>query len=84
MVDVAFCAVLHQPWRIRRYNFLEIGDHKKYFDDHLNGRLFERISNKCYLPTLKMLKDLAEDHKEFKVNLSFTGKTRAFEYTRRN
>ncbi|MBR9682007.1 MAG: polysaccharide deacetylase family protein, partial [Candidatus Altiarchaeota archaeon] len=73
MVDVAFCAILHQPWRIRRYSFLEIGEHKGYFDDPLNGRLFERISNKCYLPALKMLKDLAEDHKEFKVNLSFTG-----------
>lgn len=73
MVDVAFCAILHQPWRIRRYNFLEIGDHNKYFNDALNKRLFERIARKSYIPALTMLKDLAEEYKEFKVSLSFTG-----------
>ncbi len=73
MADVAFCAVLHQPWRIRRYSFLNIGEHKDYFNDALNKSLFERISRKCYLPALKLLKDLSEDYKDFKVNLSFTG-----------
>ncbi|HDR53722.1 MAG TPA: alpha-amylase [archaeon] len=73
MTNLAFCAVLHQPLRIRRYSFLEIGDHRSYFNDALNRRLFERISRKSYLPTLGMLKDLAEDYKDFKINISFTG-----------
>lgn len=72
MHKVAFCAVLHQPWRINQYTFFEIGHHKHYFDDRLNKRLFERIARKSYLPTLKIMKDLCEDT-EFKVNLSMTG-----------
>ncbi|MBR9680740.1 MAG: alpha-amylase [Candidatus Altiarchaeota archaeon] len=72
MHNAAFCAVLHQPWRINQYTFFDIGHHKHYFNDGLNKRLFERIARKSYLPTLKIMKDLCEDN-EFKVNLSMTG-----------
>lgn len=72
MHRTAFCSVLHQPWRISKYSFFDIGSHKNYFDDNLNKRLFERVARKSYLPTLKILKDLCEDT-EFKVNLSLTG-----------
>ncbi len=70
--QVAFCAVLHQPWRIARYTFFDIGHHRNYFDDALNRRLFERIARKSYLPALKLMKELCEDA-GFRVNLSITG-----------
>ncbi|MBR9679976.1 MAG: alpha-amylase [Candidatus Altiarchaeota archaeon] len=73
MVKLGFSAVLHQPWRIRKFNFLEIGQGKNYFDEELNKSLFKRISRKSYLPTLKIMTELAEDHKDFRINLSFTG-----------
>jgi len=69
---VAFCSVLHQPWRISKYSFFDIGHHKNYFDNHLNKRLFERVARKSYLPTLRIMKELCEDT-EFRVNLSMTG-----------
>ena len=72
MHKVAFSSVLHQPWRMSQYTFFDIGHHRKYFDNQLNRRLFERISRKSYIPTLKILKDLCEDG-GFKINLSLTG-----------
>ncbi len=72
MPEVIFGAVMHQPWRIRRFTFLEIGKHKNYFDDALNARIFRRVARKSYIPTLKLMRDLVEDD-GFKINLSFTG-----------
>ena len=72
MPKVAFCAVMHQPWRIRRYRFIDVGRHLDYFDEKLNRRIFERVARKSYIPALKIMKDLAEDT-PFKINLSFTG-----------
>ncbi len=73
MPKVAFSAVLHQPFRIRRYSFLEIGSHRDYFDEPLNRRIFERVARKCYIPALKILIDLAARYEDFKINLSLTG-----------
>jgi alpha-amylase len=72
MHKVAFCSVLHQPWRVSPYTFFDIGHHRHYFDNGLNKRLFERVARKSYIPTLKIMRDLCEDD-GFRVNLSFTG-----------
>ncbi len=48
-----------------------------YFDDQENGRIFNRVSSKCYLPTnsiiLDEIKRFQNTEKPFKVAYSFSG-----------
>jgi alpha-amylase len=45
-----------------------------YFDDRLNGKIFEKVAKKCYLPTNALLLDLIRRYNgKFKVSFSLTG-----------
>jgi len=45
-----------------------------YFNQTLNKNIFEKVANKCYLPTNNLLLKLIDQYKgEFKVSFSLTG-----------
>jgi alpha-amylase len=85
MTDVSLCFEVHQPTRLRR-NFFWGGSilrkvtsdlFSSYFDQSEDRRIFDRISNKCYLPANKVILESIErfknSEKPFKVAFSFSG-----------
>ncbi len=65
---------VHQPFRLRRYRFFEMGHEHYYYDDFMNESILRRIASNCYLPANKILLDLIRKHKgKFKVTFSLTG-----------
>ncbi len=65
---------VHQPYRLKRYRFFNIGEDNKYFDDFENRMHMQRIANNSYLYTNKILLDLIKKYKnKFKVSFSITG-----------
>ena len=50
MKTICFYFQIHQPFRLRRYRFFDIGNNHYYYDDFQNEEIFHRISEKCYLP----------------------------------
>ncbi len=69
---------VHQPYRVKRYRVFDIGNDSEYFNDEggsdLNNRkIVDKVANKSYRPTNKILKGLLDKHPEFRFNLSFSG-----------
>ncbi len=50
MTAVVFYFQVHQPYRLRRYTFFDIGAREDYFDDELNELVMRRVAERCYLP----------------------------------
>ncbi len=74
MVSVCFYLHMHQPYRIRRFSVFDIGQNHDYFNEEANKNYLERIKNKSYIPTNKILLDLVKSTgKRFKVAFSITG-----------
>ena len=72
MASVCFYFQVHQPNRLRHYNFLE--SYGTYFDDGKNAEVCRKVANKCYLPANQLMLELIEKHKgRFKIAYSVTG-----------
>lgn len=69
---------VHQPFRVKRYSIFQVGKDSNYFyddtDDRLSNRkILEKVSNKCYLPTNKLLLELIKKYPKFKISFSLSG-----------
>ena len=64
---------LHQPWRLARFRFLDLGSGRSYFDVDRNLAIFRGISERCYRPALDRLRALLDGDPDFRVSLSVTG-----------
>lgn len=74
MLYLIFYFQVHQPYRISKYQFFDIGTNKSYFDEELNSYIFNKVAERCYLPTNALIKDLIlESEGLFKVSYSITG-----------
>ncbi len=78
MPSVCFYFQVHQPYRIRKYTFFDIGKENAYFDgdgeNNLNNRfIMQKVAKKCYIPTNKLLFKLLKNHPEFRFTFSFSG-----------
>ncbi|MBP7834867.1 glycoside hydrolase family 57 protein [Candidatus Saccharibacteria bacterium] len=77
----AICLYLHvhQPFRIKHYTIFDAGDNHEYFDDNTDGALtnnkfiIDKVSEKSYIPTNKVLLDLLNKYPEFKLSMSISG-----------
>ncbi|MCA9324118.1 glycoside hydrolase family 57 protein [Candidatus Saccharibacteria bacterium] len=69
----------HQPWRVKPYSVFDAVTDHVYFNDEspdteTNNRfIIDKVSEKSYLPTNAVLKDLLLQYPNFKVSLSITG-----------
>lgn len=64
----------HQPNRLIPYDFFKIGEHAFYEDDELNGRVLSQVSERCYLPANRLMKQLIElSDGKFKFSLALSG-----------
>ncbi|HUX94466.1 MAG TPA: glycoside hydrolase family 57 protein [Bacteroidales bacterium] len=71
---ICFYFQVHQPFRLKRYRFFDLGHDHYYYDDYSNEAIMRKVAEKCYLPANKILLDLIEKHKgKFKVSFSISG-----------
>jgi alpha-amylase len=71
---ICFYFQVHQPFRLKRYRFFDLGHDHYYYDDFSNESIMRKVADKCYLPANKIIMDLIQKHKEkFKVTFSLTG-----------
>lgn len=78
MASICLYFHVHQPYRIKRYRFYDIGKDDNYFNeggesDLNNERILNKVAGKCYLPTNRLLLELLEQYPQFKVSFSITG-----------
>lgn len=74
MRSICFYFQVHQPFRLRRYRFFDIGENHYYFDDYSNKAIMKKIADKCYIPASKILLEQIKKHKgKFKVAFSISG-----------
>ncbi len=69
---------VHQPYRVKRYQVFDIGNDNQYFNDSSetdlnNRRIIEKVADKSYRPANRVLKELLDNHPEFRFALSFSG-----------
>ena len=64
---------LHQPWRLARFRYLDLGSGRSYFDLERNLGIFRGIAERCYRPAMDRLLRALETHPEFRLSLSITG-----------
>jgi alpha-amylase len=65
---------VHQPFRLKRYRFFDLGHDHYYYDDYSNESIMRKVAEKCYLPANKIILELIQKHKgKFKVTFSLSG-----------
>ena len=73
MIPVCLYFQVHQPYRLRRYNYFDVGREHRYFDETVNRDLLRRVCDRSYLPATAMLRRLLERHPRFAVSFSISG-----------
>jgi alpha-amylase len=74
MRSICLCFQVHQPVRLKKISFFDIGNCDYYYDDQNNEIILRRVTENCYLPTNKMILDLIKKHQSrFKVAFSISG-----------
>lgn len=74
MKNICLYFQLHQPVKLRRYRFFDIGNDHYYYDDYANESNINKLAHTCYLPTNKILLDLINKYKgKFSVAFSISG-----------
>lgn len=74
MKTICFYFQIHQPFRLKRYRFFDIGADHYYYDDFNNEEILTRIASRSYLPANQLLLEMIESNKgQFKVAFSISG-----------
>jgi alpha-amylase len=64
---------VHQPKRLKRIKFLDIGNSNSLFDEDLNHSIIKRVSENCYLPMNEKLLKLINRFPGIKICFSLSG-----------
>jgi alpha-amylase len=74
MIGVCLYFQVHQPNRLRKYTYFDIGQVHDYEDDIANREILLKVANKCYLPTNALLLKLIKRYPgRFKIGFSISG-----------
>lgn len=74
MPSVCLYLQVHQPSRLRKYSFFDVGSLHDYEDETENRRILDRVSEKCYLPAgALLLRLIGEYGGAFRVAFSLSG-----------
>ncbi len=74
MKTVCFYFQVHQPMRLRKYRFFDMGKSHNYLDDAANRSILQKVARRCYLPMNALLLRLIEENKgAFRVTFSVSG-----------
>jgi alpha-amylase len=71
---ICFYFQVHQPFRLKRYRFFDIGHDHYYYDDFSNESIMRKVAEKCYIPSNKIILELIQKFNgKFKVTFSLSG-----------
>ncbi|MCC8034529.1 MAG: glycoside hydrolase family 57 protein [Rikenellaceae bacterium] len=74
MKTLCFYFQVHQPMRLKKYRFFNMGRDHYYLDDVANSTIIKQVAQRCYLPMNALLLKSINEHKgKFKVSFSITG-----------
>ena len=74
MVNLCFYFQVHQPNRLKKYTFFDIGHDHFYEDDKKNGEILQRVAAKCYLPANAVMLELIKKFNgAFRIAYSVSG-----------
>ena len=73
MKAICFYFQIHQPFRLKRYRFFDIGNDHYYYDDFANDDIVTRIAQRSYIPAAESLLKMLNDNPRFKCAISVTG-----------
>ena len=74
MKAICFNFEIHQPVRLKRYTFFDIGNDHYYYDDFINDDIIASIAERSYIPAARNLLKLVEDTKgKFRFSISISG-----------
>jgi alpha-amylase len=73
MKAICFNFEIHQPFRLKRYRFFDIGNDHYYYDDFLNDDIVTRIAHNSYIPAAETLLRMIENNPGFRCSISLTG-----------
>ncbi len=74
MKSVCFYFKIHQPFRLKRYRFFDIGNDHYYYDDFANDEIITRVAQQSYIPMAHTLLDMIREHGDrFKCSISISG-----------
>lgn len=74
MRNICFYFKIHQPYRLKRYRFFDIGNDHYYYDDFADDEIITRLAENSYLPTCDtILEMIKESNGAFKCAISISG-----------
>lgn len=74
MKSVCFYFKIHQPFRLKRYRFFDIGNDHYYYDDFANDEIITRLAETSYIPMAETLLQMINDsNRDFKCSISISG-----------
>ncbi|MDE7387503.1 MAG: glycoside hydrolase family 57 protein [Muribaculaceae bacterium] len=74
MKAICFNFQIHQPFRLKRYRFFDIGNDHYYYDDFANDDIITRIAERSYIPAARTLLNMInEPGSKFRCSISVTG-----------
>ena len=74
MKAICFYFQIHQPFRLKRYRFFDIGNDHYYYDDFANDDIITRIAQRSYIPAAETLLRMIEESKgKFRCAISISG-----------
>lgn len=74
MKAICFYFQIHQPYRLKRYRFFDIGNDHYYYDDFANDDIIERIARRSYIPACEtMLRMISDTQGYYRFAISISG-----------
>lgn len=74
MKSVCFYFKIHQPFRLKRYRFFDIGNDHYYYDDFINDEIINRMAEQSYIPMANTLLEMINSSNgDFKCAISISG-----------
>ena len=74
MKNVCFYFKIHQPYRLKRYRFFDIGNDHYYYDDFANDEIISRLAEVSYMPMCDTILEMIKESKGgFKCSISISG-----------
>jgi len=74
MKAISFNFEIHQPMRLKRYRFFDIGNDHYYYDNFLNDDIITSLAQRAYLPAAQTLLEMLRDKQHpFKCSITLSG-----------
>lgn len=74
MKSICLYFKIHQPFRLKKYRFFDIGNDHYYYDDFANDEIVTRVAHQSYIPAAEtLLNMIADNGNAFKCSISISG-----------